>query len=99
MYLSTSALLVLVGGGSLVFSVPLQGWAAPILSNNSGVGQVLKTKIFIAPPPLYFMTGPLIVLLKCIHYHCFIAYITSIGFKVQIPIHSFLKDVEYSYET
>ena len=57
MCLSTSALLVWLGGGSQVFSLPLQGWVAPILSNNSGVGHwkpVLKKKIFIAhptPPP------------------------------------------------
>ena len=43
-----------LGGGSQVFSVPLQGWAAPILSNNSGVGHwkpVLKKKFQSPPSP------------------------------------------------
>ena len=54
MYLSTSALLVLVGGWVTSFFLPLQGWAAPILSNNSGVDNwkpVLKKNFHSPPPP------------------------------------------------
>ena len=59
-----------LGGGSLVFSVPLQGWAAPILSNNSGwdtENQYLKKNFHNPPPPpLYFMTGPLFRLIQLV---------------------------------
>ena len=51
MYLSTSALLVLVGGGSLVFCVPLQAWAAPICQITRGWATE-NQYLFIAHRPL-----------------------------------------------